>query len=94
MLRARRRQGTRRILVDVSEGDVAALVARTYLPEEASHDPATIKAAIESVIADLVFELESERAIRHQLGKRVTANSVTRDEPVCRRPGEIGNAAS
>ena len=47
--RARRRQGTRCILVDVSEGDVAALVARSYLPEEASRDPAAIKAAIEGV---------------------------------------------
>ena len=34
--RARRRQGARCILVDVNETDVAALVARSYLPEEAS----------------------------------------------------------
>ena len=71
--RARRRQGTRCILVDVSETDVAALVARSYLPEEASQDPAAIKAAIEGVIADMVFELEAERCARNQLRKRVTA---------------------
>jgi hypothetical protein len=51
---------------------VAALVARSYLPEEASRDPAAIKAAIEGVIADVVFELEAERSSRNQLGKRVT----------------------
>jgi len=70
--RARQRQGTRCILVDVSQGDVAALVARSYLPEEASRDPAAIKAAIEGIIADMVFELEAERSTRNQLGKRVT----------------------
>jgi len=70
--RARRRQGTRCILVDVSESDVAALVARSYLPEESSRDPAAIKAAIEGVIADVVFDLEAERSARTQLGKRVT----------------------
>ncbi len=70
--RARRRQGMRCILVDVSETDVAALVARSYLPEEASRDPAAIKAAIEGLVADLVFDLETERSTRNQLGKRVT----------------------
>ena len=58
--------------VDVSEGDVAAFVARSYLPEEASRDPAAIKAAIEGVIADMVFELEAERSARSLRGKRVT----------------------
>ena len=42
--------------------DLGALVARSYLPEEASRDPAAIKAAIEGVIADMVFELEAERS--------------------------------
>jgi len=51
---------------------VAALVARSYLPEEASGDPAAIKAAIESVMADLVFDLETERSTRNPLGKPVT----------------------
>lgn len=71
--RARRRQGTRCILVNVSEDDVTAPVARSYLPEEASRDPAAIKAAVEGLVADVVFELETERSIRSQRGKRVTA---------------------
>jgi hypothetical protein len=52
---------------------VAALVARSYLPEEAAGDPAAIKAAIECLMSDVVFELETERSIRSQRGKRVTA---------------------
>ena len=60
--RARRRQGTSSIRVDVSETDVAAMVARSDSPEEASEDTAAIKAAIEGVIADVVFELESRRS--------------------------------
>ena len=72
--RARQRQDTRCIRVDVSETDVAALVARSYLPKEASRDPTAIKAAIEGLMSDVVFELEAERSIRkQQLGKRVTA---------------------
>jgi len=70
--RARRRQGSRCILVDVSEDDVAALVARSYLPKEASRDPAAIKAAVEGLVADVVFELEAERSARSLRGKRVT----------------------
>ena len=70
--RARRRQGTRCILVDVNETDVAALVSRSYLPEEASRDPSAIKAAIEGLMADVGFELETERFIRNELKKRVT----------------------
>lgn len=59
--------------MDVNESDLEALVARSYLPEQSSSDPAAIKAAIESVIADVVFELEAERSTRNQLGKRVNA---------------------
>lgn len=70
--RARQRQGRRCISIDVSETDVAALVARSYLPEGANRDPGAIKAAIECVIGDLVFELECERATRSQATKRVT----------------------
>jgi hypothetical protein len=60
--RQRRRQGTRCITVDVNEGEIAALVARGYLPEEARDDPVAIKTAIEVVISDLAFELEQERS--------------------------------
>jgi hypothetical protein len=60
--RQRRRRGTRCITVDVNESEVAALVARGYLPEEARDDPLAIKAAIVVVISDLAFELDQERA--------------------------------
>ena len=52
---------------------MAALVARSYLLEEASRDQAAIKAAVEGLMADLVFDLETERSTPSQLGKRVTA---------------------
>ena len=58
--------------MDVSESDLEALIARGHLPEEASQDPAAIKAAIEGVIADMIFELEAERSTRNRIGKRVT----------------------
>ena len=70
--RARRRQGTRCVTVEVNESDLEALFARRYLLEEARCDPAAIKAAIEGVIADMVFELEAGRYTSHQLRKRVT----------------------
>ena len=53
---------------------MAALVARSYLPEEASCDAAAIKAAVESVMADLVFDLETERVTRNQLGKNASSS--------------------
>ena len=51
---------------------MAALVARSYLPEEASRDPQAIKAAVEGVIADVVFELQTERSTRNQRGAAVS----------------------
>jgi hypothetical protein len=59
--RARRRRGTRCIMVHVNEGEVGALVARGYLPAEARGDAVAIKGAIEGVVSDLAFELEQER---------------------------------
>jgi hypothetical protein len=56
--RRRRRQGVRCITVDVSIPDLAALVAKGYLPEKEESDPNAIKAAIEAVISDMAFELE------------------------------------
>lgn len=52
---------------------MAALVVRRYLPEEASRDPAAIKAAIEGLMSDVAFELETERSARNKVEKRVTA---------------------
>ena len=46
--------------MDVNEGEVAALVARGYLPEEARGDAMAIKAAIEVVISDMAFEQQQE----------------------------------
>jgi hypothetical protein len=46
------------IIVDVKESEVSALMVRGYLPAEARGDAVAIKAAIESVISDLAFELE------------------------------------
>ena len=72
--RQRRRRGTRCITVDVNEGEIAALVARGYLPEEARDDPVAIKAAIVVVISDLAFELEQERS--KGMGLRTQAKPV------------------
>ena len=72
--RQRRRQGTRCITVDVTESEIAALVARGYLPEEARDDPVAIKAAIVVVISDLAFELEQERS--KGMGLRTRAKPV------------------
>jgi hypothetical protein len=62
--RERRRQGTRCITVDVSQSERDALVVRGYLSEEERDNGAAIKKAIEGVISDLVFELQSETAER------------------------------
>ena len=75
------REPCMRAVFDVSESDVAALVARSYLPEEASRDPAAIKAAIEGLMSDVVFDLEAERFTRNHPGNASPPDSVTRDEP-------------
>ena len=62
--RDRRRQGTRCVTVEVSQSEVAALEARGYFSEEERDDGAAIKKAIEGVLSDLVFELQSESAER------------------------------
>ena len=60
----RRRQGTRCVTVDVSQSDRDTLVVRDYLSEEDRDNGAAIKKAIEGLISDLVFELQSETAER------------------------------
>ena len=60
--RARGRGLARRITVEVNESEIAGLVAGGYLPEQARGDAVALKAAIEVVISDLVFELEQERS--------------------------------
>jgi hypothetical protein len=62
--RARRRLGTRCITIDLSQSERNALVVRGYLSEEDGDNGAAIKKAIEGVLSDLVFELQSETAER------------------------------
>ena len=62
--RKRRRQGTRCVTLDVSQSERDALVVRGYLSEEDRDNSAAIKKAIEGVLSDLVFELQSEIAER------------------------------
>jgi len=50
--------------VDVNQSEVDALVVRGYLSEEERDNGAAIKKAIEGVISDMVFELQSETAER------------------------------
>jgi hypothetical protein len=59
-LRQRQRQGTCCVMVEVSQGDRDALVIRGYLGEDERGRAAAIKKAIEGVISDMVFELQSE----------------------------------
>jgi hypothetical protein len=59
--------------VHVNKSDLEALIARGHLPEEGGRDPAAIKAAVEGLAADLVFDLETERSARNKVEKRVTA---------------------
>ena len=59
-LRERRRQGTRCITVHVNKDELAALVVRGYLTEEARGDGLAIRKAIEGVISDIAFELQFE----------------------------------
>ena len=65
-LRERRRRGTRCVTVDVNQSERDALVVRGYLSEEERDNGAAIKKAIEGVISDMVFELQSETAERRR----------------------------
>ena len=62
--RERRRQGTRCVTVDVSQSERDALVLRGYFVRRRTGQCAAIKKAIEGVISDMVFELQSETAER------------------------------
>ena len=62
--RERRRRGTRCVTVDVNQSELDALVVRGYLSEEERDNGMAIKKAIEGVISDIVFELQSETAER------------------------------
>jgi hypothetical protein len=60
--RERRRHGTRCVTVDVSQGELDALVIRGYLSEGERDNGAALKKAIEGVLSDMAFELQSETA--------------------------------
>ena len=51
-------------MVELSREDRDALVVRGYLLEEKVDNGAAIKKAIEGVISDMVFELQSETTER------------------------------
>jgi hypothetical protein len=61
-LRERRRQGTRCVTVALDRSERDALVVRGYLSEEERDNGAAIEKAIEGVLSDMVFELQSETA--------------------------------
>jgi hypothetical protein len=44
----------------MNEFEISALVAKGYLFEEARSDSKAIKAAIEALVSDVVFELEQQ----------------------------------
>ena len=52
------------VTVDVNQSELDALVVRGYLSEEERDNGMAIKKAIEGVISDIVFELQSETAER------------------------------
>jgi hypothetical protein len=62
--RARRRQGTRCVMVDVNQTERDALVVRGYLFEEDRDNGAAIKKAIEAVLSDIELDLQYETAER------------------------------
>ena len=66
------------ITVDVNEGEIAALVARGYLPEEARGDPVAIEAAIEIVDFDELFGLCAALSRRNPNNARRHRRTFTR----------------
>jgi hypothetical protein len=62
--RQRQREGTRCVTVALNQSERDALVVRGYLSEEDRDNGTAIKKAIEGVISDMVFELQSETAER------------------------------
>jgi hypothetical protein len=60
----RHREGTRWVTVALNQSERDALVVRGYLADEERDNGAAIKKAIEGVLSDLVFELQSETAER------------------------------
>jgi hypothetical protein len=53
-------------MVDVSHGELDALVVRGYLAEEERDNGAAIKKAIEGVLSDIELDLQFETAERNR----------------------------
>ena len=51
-------------MVNVNQGELDALIVRGHLTEEERGDGAAIKKAIEAVLSDLEFDVQSETAER------------------------------
>jgi hypothetical protein len=62
--RERRRHGTRFVTVDVSQGELDALVVRGYLSEGERDNGAALKKAIEAVLSDVELDLQFDTAER------------------------------
>jgi hypothetical protein len=62
--RERRQVGTRCVTVDVSQGELDALVVRGYLSEGERDNGAALKKAIEAVLSDVELDLQFETAER------------------------------
>ena len=62
--RQRQREGTRCVTVALNQSERDALVVRGYLAEEERDNGVAIKKAIEGVISDMAFELQSETTER------------------------------
>jgi hypothetical protein len=63
--------------VDVNQGEVDALVLRGYLSEDQRGDVDSIKKAIEVVLSDMAFELQSETAATRVTGAAPAVASET-----------------
>jgi hypothetical protein len=51
-------------MVELNQDELAALIVRGYLVEEERDNGTAIKKAIEGVVSDMAFELQSETAER------------------------------
>jgi hypothetical protein len=60
--RQRLRRKTRCLIVEIGDAEISALIERGYLAKESRDARGAATAAIESVISDLVFEVEQEKA--------------------------------
>jgi hypothetical protein len=58
--RQRPQRRTRCVVVEMNDVEISALVTKGYLADEARSDVKAIKAAIETLVSDLTFEVEQQ----------------------------------